>query len=150
MYCVVRMFFSCYVLFKVLYRFWYVFFFIHSILTYSCIHVLLILFLVSYRFFFVLCSALPGLVMNGELAFNLIILIIWFIQCSVTVMFVIQLLHVSVGRHIVMLQSMLRFGSLKGIWGHWNFGLVNYEEAPPSILCPGSLTYSLLLMSCCS
>ena len=49
---VVFVFFSCHVVFKVLYRFWHVFSFIHIILTYSCIRVVLKLLFVLYNIFY--------------------------------------------------------------------------------------------------
>ncbi|KAK8700498.1 hypothetical protein V6N13_018893 [Hibiscus sabdariffa] len=50
------------------------------------------------------------------------------IVSCVTVMFVIQRLHASFGKHIVMLRSMLSTGSLKGIRRYSEFGLEHYEE----------------------
>ena len=50
--CICIMFvFFCHVIFKVWYRFWHVCVFIHTILTYSCIDVVFILFFVSYIIF---------------------------------------------------------------------------------------------------
>ena len=47
-------FFPCHV-FKVLYRFWHIFSFIHTILTYSCIRIVLCCVLVIFRVVFNLC-----------------------------------------------------------------------------------------------
>ena len=41
-------------MFKMLYNFWYIFFYIHIILTYSYIHVIFILFLIFYHIYYIL------------------------------------------------------------------------------------------------
>ena len=52
--CNICIFFSCHIMFKVLYKFWYVFSFIHTILIYSCIRIMSCVYSYYNYFFYII------------------------------------------------------------------------------------------------